>query len=1213
MKEVSASDVVFQEPGGGNDLVSKILRALSVAEGTRGRYDIPGASGEQGKYQFMPDTWRKWSYMYAGEELDQTPENEEEVARFKVKTLLDNGLSPLEVASYHNSGRRRWEGHTGVNGQGVRYDTPAYVRKFADAFDSDVAPKPKFKPVPQDRIAFVKETEQEGHGDTPAKSFIRSQVESGKSADEALAMLKDEAVLDTDTSPVELLAAGIGGPGYLLGKQAARMGASKLAALGYGAARGAISGAVGVPSSLVTEPVSEYVEEKTGIPSFATNLGLSLLSGATIEQATENAIVKGAGVAEKGVKSIADMDIGRAIKELAVDEVGGVRLAGKLKEVPADMVALSHTEMPEFQNKLSGAVDELVDKNQQLYSAAGGVAGFEEDEEGNLRYDPVKGALGVVLGTSGAKVASKMRGKGAGKTAGKAAQNIIDLGTPIVDAEEYKNTVLRGAEALLDNPQKAQVLGKYIDSINIDRISSEEDAKLLMKNVSEKLQPHIQQQRRGRISHEETQAMAQRSGLSEDDLIKMDPGTALSAEDGLASRMLNAASATKLMQAREMLLKAEQNGTLTDEMALGFQRMLVRHQLIQSAESGVATEAGRALSARRIIVSPDQMRDKSIKAMLDALGGKEVTVEIAKRMAAIDPTDLTKVNQFIHDVSKATTFDKVYEVWINSMLSAPTTHIANTVSNTLAFAAKIPEKTIAATLEAGKVFLNPSKQRERYFGEVTEQLFSSIQGMKNGLKAAQYALVNEMPMDAISKLEMGETKAIKGKTGHLVRLPGRLLMAADEFFKAVNYTTEMNGIAYRMARQQGLSGDDLNNEIARLLANPTNEMTEAAGKEMRYRVFQQEYGDFTKHLAMARSKDPTKISRFVLPFLRTPINIAKYGLERTPFGLFHTAAKAYQKQLKPGQAADEVSRAAFGSAMGLMVAMAAADGTFTGGGPKNSDQRAALMRTGWQPYSFKFGDTYYSYQRYEPIASIVGMAADLVETGKDLSESDKLSVVERVSKSIANNFTSKTFVKGMTDMLLAWSDPEQYGARWAESLTGTVVPSGVAALARARDPYLRDTKRENFADELSATLKSRIPGISETLPERRNIWGQPVERAGSPISRFLSPSPGQKIREDAVNAELSRLRNVATIGDPTRTIQRQGRRLKLTPEQNAELLDLVGEKAKPFIERMIQHPNYARIDDTRKMYEIKKVYDMVKNQARDFMFQKYRDQAVQVR
>ena len=58
-------------------------------------------------------------------------------------------------------------------------------------------------------------------------------------------------------------------------------------------------------------------------------------------------------------------------------------------------------------------------------------------------------------------------------------------------------------------------------------------------------------------------------------------------------------------------------------------------------------------------------------------------------------------------------------------------------------------------------------------------------------------------------------------------------------------------------------------------------------------------------------------------------------------------------------------------------------GEISGAGPTDPQQRAAMLANGWQPYSVKIGDTWYSYRRLDPFASILGPTADLVELASD--------------------------------------------------------------------------------------------------------------------------------------------------------------------------------------------------------------------------------------
>lgn len=101
-------------------------------------YTKRGASGEYGRYQFMPDTWKQWSAEYGiNTPLEQASiEEQNRVAYNKVKEWKDAGLNPAQIASKWNSGDENAYKmqHVGTNAQGVAYNTPEHVRKVSQYY-----------------------------------------------------------------------------------------------------------------------------------------------------------------------------------------------------------------------------------------------------------------------------------------------------------------------------------------------------------------------------------------------------------------------------------------------------------------------------------------------------------------------------------------------------------------------------------------------------------------------------------------------------------------------------------------------------------------------------------------------------------------------------------------------------------------------------------------------------------------------------------------------------------------------------------------------------------------------------------------------------------------------------------------------------------------------------------------------------------------------
>src|SRR5262249_55833079 len=139
------------------------------------------------------------------------------------------------------------------------------------------------------------------------------------------------------------------------------------------------------------------------------------------------------------------------------------------------------------------------------------------------------------------------------------------------------------------------------------------------------------------------------------------------------------------------------------------------------------------------------------------------------------------------------------------------------------------------------------------------------------------------PADATSKVDLGKVQPF-GKIGAAtVGLPTRLLMAEDELFKAVAYRSEIAAQALRIAKGQGLRGQALVDRASALRSNRTDEMIQAAAGHATYQTFQNQLGKSGQSLMNLRASVPG--AEVVLPFIKTPANIMKWAVERSPFGL----------------------------------------------------------------------------------------------------------------------------------------------------------------------------------------------------------------------------------------------------------------------------------------------------------------------------------------
>jgi hypothetical protein len=232
----------------------------------------------------------------------------------------------------------------------------------------------------------------------------------------------------------------------------------------------------------------------------------------------------------------------------------------------------------------------------------------------------------------------------------------------------------------------------------------------------------------------------------------------------------------------------------------------------------------------------------------------------------------------------------------------------------------------------------------------------------------------------------------------------------------------------------------------------------------------------------------------------------------------------------------------------------AAEGLITGGGPKDKRLLEQLKMTGWQPYSIRVGDTYYSYARTEPLGSLIGLAADTADIIGQLPQRDAEELAAAVTVAVSRNVANKTFVKGLAGSLNAVTSQDVDVVRsFFEKELPTILPysTGMAQTTRTVDPVMREV------NSILDAFKARVPGYSDSLPPHRNLFGDPVLFQGGLGPDLVSSIYSSKAVDDPTAQEL--VRQEIPIGLPSRQINR----VPLTPEEYDAYSVLAG--AKPII------------------------------------------------
>jgi hypothetical protein len=584
----------------------------------------------------------------------------------------------------------------------------------------------------------------------------------------------------------------------------------------------------------------------------------------------------------------------------------------------------------------------------------------------------------------------------------------------------------------------------------------------------------------------------------------------LNAEQMVAARELLVRSATRLTDLAERI----KSGQASAADRLAFRRQLAIHSGIQLQLKGAQTEAARALQSFRIPVS-GEMDAAALNAEAQRLIQEgnldESTNALADRLLAASKLPenerLTAINKMSERGWYAKTKAAVHEAYLVGLLSNPATQVKNLVGTASFMLYQIPAEMMAGAYGAalrGTV----GRMRPRYLTEdqvYMQDAFLRMKGwtdsFKDALQAASVAYRTETPSSMATKLDVETFEPgissnrgdIFGRAinefGKRARIPFRLLLAGDEFFKTISMRGELYVAAnrrYQMSLRQGLSQEEAIDNAGMVLLDP-RAVREDLDFKARYDTLTSDLGTFGK---LAREVQETAFGRFILPFVTAPTNDV---LRTTEFmGINPKAWADIAGQNGPRAQQLALGRVTVGATTMAVVADYATGGQITGAMPSDPKLRDALP-PGWQPYSMVFrgegfptdddGDplplydiygrpngplTYVSYAGYGPLTSVIGITADATQRmtmTRDPEQRNNIAAAALLAT--VDYYQELPMLQGMGDVVsaLEFGSIEQLLRGPAQAATPLGVPSPISALqrsiARIQDPT-RVTPRDDL-------------------------------------------------------------------------------------------------------------------------------------------------------
>lgn len=792
-----------------------------------------------------------------------------------------------------------------------------------------------------------------------------------------------------------------------------------------------------------------------------------------------------------------------------------------------------------------------------------------------------------------------------GETSGKSEYIVFDQGqvrSPGDIPSAYKpmaaEEVVRNAmpdpvkvQQVVSNLSGTITAGKEPNHINYRYIESPQDIQALHARISEVFTSEIEAARGSSkgwdaSAAEARQALAASLGVKPDALQR--GNLSLDAEIMAKNAMMQRAAFDVAEAARVV---REAGDAVTEPQARAMQAAVETLSAIQANFLGNAAELGRALNAMKAAKQTNVL-SKDLALLRERFGDDPKL--IAKMIGELGTVE--KIGRFARE---ATTFEKFVEAWKAGILSGPVTHIANVIGNTT-FMAMRPVIDLTASV-IGKV----TGAEERVVAtEPMARVFGNLQGAKDALMLAGSAMrlaYEEGGIKGLAKeIAVGSgaegpqkveqfRKAIGGVKGDVIRLPFRALSLADEFFKNMNERGEAYALATRQAVKEGfnIQTREFRERVADLVQNDVGIGIESKAAALRF-TFNAPLGE--KGQAVQNLVRQAHLEVFV-PFIRTPGNILKELVRMTPGA---PLVKEWREAWKAGgvERAKAVAEFAMGSAVMGVVASYVFDGSLTGQGSPDPGKRRVATAAGWQPYSVKIGDTYYSYQRLQPVGTLMGLAADMAEVWDHLTEEESDKVPKMISIAFANAVTNQTFLQGITNIVNAMSDPKRFGPKMAQNMAASTVPAIIGQPTTMSDPYVREI------NSILDAVRSRIPGQREQLLPKRDVFGQPVQtkvRLGG-----LSPVTETTASEDKVRTEASRL-GVSVADAPKKVHLGRGTGklgdVEISPEQRNLFGEVSGKFAAQIMGPIVSAPTWDALPDLVKKRLYQRVFTAARKQA----------------
>lgn len=572
------------------------------------------------------------------------------------------------------------------------------------------------------------------------------------------------------------------------------------------------------------------------------------------------------------------------------------------------------------------------------------------------------------------------------------------------------------------------------------------------------------------------------------------------------------------------------------------------------------------------------------------------------------------------------TIEKIDSWRYFSMLANPRTHIRNMVGNVAMGKTQRIKDKLAGGIEGIVNKFNPEMERTKTIAFANKKTKEFVKEDFKNIDVQSRLELNENKYNPQSRLQ-NSRKTFKHdifeKTlGKLFNLNDNLLEAED-------------GLGLKSSYKKALADYITSNKI-----DVDNITDKQLSKARNYAIEQAKEATFHQANSIAsainqfsgKNKLTKGVTDAVLPFVKTPMNVAKAGMEYNPAGLLKTltydTAKLRKGDININKYIDNLSKGLTGTGIAVLGYALADAGMLKASGGDDDKKENYDEATGSQAYSIEIAGKTYSLDWLAPVGIPLFTGAEAYSIQKSGTEeknnvsSDDNKKINQILKSLENwsNAMSKSMspmsemsmISGLTSALSSYNEDKlsAMGTNAVKSYVNQFVPTLIGQIAKTSDEYERSTTSTKTGliskaiDQTKLQITSKIPGLRKTLPVKTDIWGNKQKQEENlpirALNNFINPSTVKEVTKDKVDNEINNLyskngeKSILPVSSIDKTFKIDGTTYRMTSEEYSKYKTDYGKNSYNLINNLISTKQYQKLTDNQKQKAIENIYTYVK-------------------